>query len=321
MRIALVSPYDWSVPGGVNRHVSSLALNFLRKGHEPEIIAPSSKPLAPGTHHVRVIGESVRCPFHAWRYDGDTGACVEIPYCKRIPERARVRAWDVVERNHMIFVWHHAEQKPPSWEVPVISQLDDPDWSPMRTFELEVPVHMQDMAENNLDAVHFQVVHSAKSIPPTKISYAEDGRLMHATSHSEQETPLGTFELALIRDTWCLGMSSVESSGIPGVGLYLFSSTAPVDRENTISRWALTATFPAAGRFVSLARLSTFTALGYRDDHRTRHQSVHLAHRKLADRQLVSLQLEEPAGLLDRFLTPSTQELVKFILRVVHHSP
>jgi len=59
MRIALVSPYDWSVPGGVNRHVSSLALNFLRKGHEPEIIAPSSKPLAPGTHHVRVIGESV----------------------------------------------------------------------------------------------------------------------------------------------------------------------------------------------------------------------------------------------------------------------
>ncbi|MCH8814168.1 MAG: glycosyltransferase family 4 protein [Chloroflexi bacterium] len=59
MRIALVSPYDWAVPGGVNRHVSSLALNFLRRGHEPEIIAPSSKPLASGTHHVRVIGESV----------------------------------------------------------------------------------------------------------------------------------------------------------------------------------------------------------------------------------------------------------------------
>ena len=59
MRIALVSPYDWAVPGGVNRHVASLALNFMRAGHDPEIIAPSSKPLRRGSHHVRVIGESV----------------------------------------------------------------------------------------------------------------------------------------------------------------------------------------------------------------------------------------------------------------------
>lgn len=59
MRIALASPYDWSVPGGVNRHIQNLAENFIRHGHEPEIIAPSSKPLGPESHHVRVIGESV----------------------------------------------------------------------------------------------------------------------------------------------------------------------------------------------------------------------------------------------------------------------
>lgn len=59
MRIALVSPYDWSVPGGVNRHIQNLAENFIRQGHEPEIIAPSSKPLDESSHHTRVIGESV----------------------------------------------------------------------------------------------------------------------------------------------------------------------------------------------------------------------------------------------------------------------
>lgn len=59
MRIALASPYDWSVPGGVNRHIQNLAENFIRRGHEPEIIAPSSEPLGAESHHIRVIGESV----------------------------------------------------------------------------------------------------------------------------------------------------------------------------------------------------------------------------------------------------------------------
>ena len=38
----------------------------------------------------RVVGESIRCPFHGWRYDVD-GQCVEIPYCEEIPDRARLR--------------------------------------------------------------------------------------------------------------------------------------------------------------------------------------------------------------------------------------
>jgi phenylpropionate dioxygenase-like ring-hydroxylating dioxygenase large terminal subunit len=190
----------------------------------------------------RVVGDTVRCPFHGWQYDGESGAVVEIPYCKRIPEKARVRPWPVEERNHMIFVWHHGAGEPPSWEVPVVPQFEDSAWCPIRTFEIEVPVHMQDMAENNLDPVHFEYVHAMMDTPPTEISYSEEGRLMHAVSYMTHETPIGKFDMELLRDTWCLGMASVESKGIPGVGLYMFSSTSPIDRETTISRWALTAT-------------------------------------------------------------------------------
>jgi len=190
----------------------------------------------------RVSGESIRCPFHAWEYDGESGQCSRIPYCERIPAKARVRAWDVEERNGMIFAWHHAEQKPPDWQVPEISQLSDPAWTEQRTFEFEVPVHMQDMAENNLDPVHFQVVHSMPEVPETDISYGEDKRFMHAVSYFDQDTPVGTFKMALLRDTWGIGLSSVETKGIPGAGLYMFSSTSPIDRNHTISRWALTCT-------------------------------------------------------------------------------
>jgi nitrite reductase/ring-hydroxylating ferredoxin subunit len=190
----------------------------------------------------RVSGESIRCPFHAWQYDGESGKCSHIPYCDRIPPKARVRAWDVVERNGMIFAWHHGSQEPPQWEVPEIPQLVDPDWSTPRKFEMEVPVHMQDMAENNLDPVHFQVVHAMLKTPDTDIEYSADGRFMHAVSFIEQETAYGKINMELLRDSWGLGMSSVESKGIPGTGLYMFSSTSPIDDNKTVTRWVMTCT-------------------------------------------------------------------------------
>ena len=221
----------------------------------------------------RVSGETIRCPFHAWQYDGETGACVAIPYCERIPPKARVRKWETVERNGMIFVWHHDRQADPDWEVPEISQFSDPAWSEPRIFEIEVPVHVQDMAENNLDPVHFQVVHSSLDVPETELVFAPDGRFFSAVSHTEQETPWGTFKMELLRDTWCIGMSSVESRGIPETGLYMFSSTAPIDRYHAISRWALTAT----KNMVDTAGEEWFDALtkGLRDDMRIWTHKVH----------------------------------------------
>ncbi|HXB14249.1 MAG TPA: lysylphosphatidylglycerol synthase domain-containing protein [Solirubrobacteraceae bacterium] len=40
MRIALVSPYSWTYPGGVTRHIEALAAELDAAGHEPRILAP-----------------------------------------------------------------------------------------------------------------------------------------------------------------------------------------------------------------------------------------------------------------------------------------
>lgn len=45
MKIALVSPYDFSYPGGVVRHISCLEYYFTRMGHMVKIIAPASGPI------------------------------------------------------------------------------------------------------------------------------------------------------------------------------------------------------------------------------------------------------------------------------------
>ena len=47
----------------------------------------------------RVVGETLRCPFHGWQYDGSRARASRIPYCERIPPQARVRAWDVQEEQ------------------------------------------------------------------------------------------------------------------------------------------------------------------------------------------------------------------------------
>jgi phosphatidylinositol alpha-mannosyltransferase len=44
MKIGLVSPYDWSYPGGVRDHVWHLANEFMAQGHDVRILAPASGP-------------------------------------------------------------------------------------------------------------------------------------------------------------------------------------------------------------------------------------------------------------------------------------
>jgi phosphatidylinositol alpha-mannosyltransferase len=45
VKIALVSPYDWTVASGVNTHCSNLREQFEDRGHDVRIVAPSSRPV------------------------------------------------------------------------------------------------------------------------------------------------------------------------------------------------------------------------------------------------------------------------------------
>ena len=56
-------------------------------------------------HGGTVVGNTLRCPFHGWRFGGD-GACVEVPYATRIPATARLKLWPTIERNGFVLVWY-----------------------------------------------------------------------------------------------------------------------------------------------------------------------------------------------------------------------
>src|SRR5438270_3906279 len=66
VKLALVSPYDFAYPGGVTEHVAHLAEQFLARGHEVHIVAPSSdgeaEPSASIEAPVHRIGRVVSIP-------------------------------------------------------------------------------------------------------------------------------------------------------------------------------------------------------------------------------------------------------------------
>ncbi|MCC7366518.1 MAG: glycosyltransferase family 4 protein [Dehalococcoidia bacterium] len=73
MRIAFISPYDWSVHGGVNSHIRHLADIFREWGHDVTIFAPASEPeqvadqcvVLGKPYGLRVSGSVARITF-AW---------------------------------------------------------------------------------------------------------------------------------------------------------------------------------------------------------------------------------------------------------------
>ena len=109
----------------------------------------------------RVIGNDIECPFHAWRYCG-TGECVAIPYAKKIPERARQRAWRTREVNGLVLVHHDHAGRAPDFEIPVIAEYGTSEWLPWATKMYRVKTHPREIVENLADRAHFPRVHATE---------------------------------------------------------------------------------------------------------------------------------------------------------------
>ncbi|MEU3428168.1 glycosyltransferase family 4 protein [Streptomyces gardneri] len=63
MRIGIVCPYSWDVPGGVQFHIRDLAEHLIRLGHEVSVLAPADEetPLPP---YVVSAGRAVPVPYN-----------------------------------------------------------------------------------------------------------------------------------------------------------------------------------------------------------------------------------------------------------------
>ena len=83
MRIGLVCPYQWDVPGGVQYHVRDLAETLRGMGHHVEILTPAEREESLPAEHFTFAGRTVPVP-----YNGSMASVQFGPV-----SAARVRRW------------------------------------------------------------------------------------------------------------------------------------------------------------------------------------------------------------------------------------
>lgn len=93
-----------------------------------------------------VKGNAIVCRFHCWHWNGD-GACEHVPCAKRIPPKARTRAWTVCEQNHLLFIWHDPEgaPPPPAVAVPRISACFTGEWTGWTIRKMVIGTHCREL--------------------------------------------------------------------------------------------------------------------------------------------------------------------------------
>jgi phosphatidyl-myo-inositol alpha-mannosyltransferase len=101
MRIGIVCPYSWDIPGGVQAHVRDLAETLIGLGHDVSVLAPGDDdmPALPG--YVSVAGKALPIPYN--------GSVARLQF--GLVSAARVRRW---LRDGKFDVVHVHEPAPPS---------------------------------------------------------------------------------------------------------------------------------------------------------------------------------------------------------------
>ncbi len=101
MRVGIVCPYSWDIPGGVQAHVRDLAEKLIELGHTVSVLAPGDEDTPGLAPYVVMAGKAVPIPYN--------GSVARVQF--GVVSAARVRRW---LRDGAFDVVHVHEPAPPS---------------------------------------------------------------------------------------------------------------------------------------------------------------------------------------------------------------
>lgn len=127
----------------------------------------------------QIIDGKLECLYHGWQFGVD-GRCLHIPQLPaeaKIPVNACLQSWVVVERQGMIWVWPGESEAADREGIPIIAELDQPEFVSM-DMVCSLPYDHTYLIENVIDPAHVPISHNGtlgnrKDAQPLEIEIIE----------------------------------------------------------------------------------------------------------------------------------------------------
>lgn len=143
-------------------------------------------PLGMGVHK----GDAVQCPYHGLTFDG-RGTCVHNPHGDgAIPRAAKVKAYPLVERHSLLWIWMGDTRLADAALIPDFSCMDDDNWHVGKRY-LHAKANYVLETDNIMDLSHIEFLHpttlGGDGVKNALTSVKEDGNTVWSNRQTVAE--------------------------------------------------------------------------------------------------------------------------------------
>jgi vanillate O-demethylase monooxygenase subunit len=220
-----VAAWDHELIDGVllERQLLERPVLLYRGGDSGRVVALDNRCCHRGAKlsNGRREGDCVRCMYHGLKFD-PTGKCIQIPGQDNVPDTMGVRAYPVVERQHLIWIWMGDAARADAASVVDIPYLDDPGWRGLPGY-LHYRADYRLIVDNLSDFAHLAFVHThtlggseeyAYKTRPVAVERLDDGFRVERWSMNAPPPP---FHRKVVRGDAPVDRRNIGRMFVPGI--------------------------------------------------------------------------------------------------------
>lgn len=125
----------------------------------------------------KVVGDVLQCGYHGMCFNAH-GEGVRVPGQDRLPSKARVQSFPLVERYNLLWIWLGEPELARDEDVPNMFWMTDPEWAISEGYH-HIEANYQLLNDNLLDLSHESFVHTHTigndAVADSPLSVSSDG--------------------------------------------------------------------------------------------------------------------------------------------------
>lgn len=185
------------------------------------------------SHDGKIENGEIVCPFHKWRFAGDTGLCTSVPYADAPAGKVGLKVYPTKELLGLVLMYFDPSGRPadglPTYDT---DEFKLSEWTKSADKSWVIYAHAQEFVENIFDPAHLTQLHPTTIMPVYETLEERDYGYYIRLGFSEGEQfPVESVEFNFA------GLSySYQVTKGTGFQVATIASFTPIDEERTLQR-------------------------------------------------------------------------------------